>query len=55
MRDKHGASEHEVVLPIGVIDDPANQTQQVASINLTEGSALVIGASQFGKPPCCNC
>jgi S-DNA-T family DNA segregation ATPase FtsK/SpoIIIE len=49
MRDKHGASEHEVVLPIGVIDDPANQTQQVASINLTEGSALVIGASQFGK------
>ena len=42
-------SDKKYALPIGVYDDPANQRQPTASIDISEGNIVIIGSSQYGK------
>ena len=36
-------------IPIGIYDDPANQQQPVATVDLSSGNIAIIGSSQYGK------
>lgn len=47
--DAETVKSGEIILPIGIYDDPMNQLQEEYFLNLTEGSTFAIGASQFGK------
>ncbi len=44
-----GENSKDVIIPLGIYDDPASQDQGILKLNLTEGNALMIGASQNGK------
>lgn len=45
-----GCKENQkYLIPIGVYDDPANQQQPTAAINMSEGNIAIIGSSQYGK------
>ncbi len=46
-----GVSENgaEIVVDIGIYDDPEHQRQDIASINLTQSNTIIIGSSQYGK------
>lgn len=39
----------DVVVPIGVVDDPSRQRQYVETINLSQNNFFIIGSSQTGK------
>ena len=42
-------SDKKYALPIGVYDDPANQQQPIASVDISDGNIAIIGSSQYGK------
>ncbi|RKM53846.1 type VII secretion protein EssC [Butyrivibrio sp. X503] len=39
----------DVIVPIGIYDDPENQAQEVISLNLTKENTFVIGSALSGK------
>ena len=39
----------DVVIPIGLYDDPENQRQDISELNFTQGHVSVVGSSQHGK------
>ncbi len=39
----------DILVPLGIYDDPASQKQGTLSLNLSSGNALIIGSSQTGK------
>lgn len=39
----------ETIIPIGVYDDPDNQYQGEAMLNILSGNTVIIGSSQYGK------
>jgi S-DNA-T family DNA segregation ATPase FtsK/SpoIIIE len=39
----------EVIVPIGIYDDPYNQLQEQVILNITQNNTFIVGASQFGK------
>lgn len=41
--------KNDVIVNIGVYDDPDNQYQGSAIVNLTAGNTIVVGSSQMGK------
>ncbi|RKM57765.1 type VII secretion protein EssC [Butyrivibrio sp. XB500-5] len=47
-KDK-GVKDTDVIVPIGIYDDPENQAQEVVSLNLTKENTFVIGSALSGK------
>lgn len=43
------ADTNEIIIPIGIYDDPMKQRQIKANINLTEENVAICGSSQSGK------
>lgn len=39
----------QTLIPIGIYDDPDNQAQEEAWLDLSAGNTIIIGSSQFGK------
>lgn len=39
----------DIVVPIGICDDPNNQRQDKVYMNLSAGNTMIIGSSQYGK------
>lgn len=39
----------QTVIPLGIYDDPDNQYQGEATLNLLTGNTVIIGSSQYGK------
>jgi S-DNA-T family DNA segregation ATPase FtsK/SpoIIIE len=39
----------QTLIPLGIYDDPDNQTQQEATLDLSGGNTVIIGSSQYGK------
>lgn len=39
----------DIVIPIGIYDNPHRQKQGVLKMNITEGNIIIVGASQSGK------
>lgn len=39
----------EIVVPLGIYDDPNNQKQDTVYLNLSAGHTVIIGSSQYGK------
>jgi S-DNA-T family DNA segregation ATPase FtsK/SpoIIIE len=39
----------KTIIPLGIYDDPDNQCQNEANLDLTSGNTIIIGASQYGK------
>ena len=39
----------DVVIPIGVVDDPSRQSQFVENLNFSQSNVFIIGSSQSGK------
>lgn len=39
----------QTIVPLGIYDDPDNQTQSEVKLNLLSGNTVVIGSSQYGK------
>ena len=42
-------NETDIVVPIGIIDDPSKQRQYVNTLNLSQSNFYVLGSSQSGK------
>ncbi|SFN94603.1 DNA segregation ATPase FtsK/SpoIIIE, S-DNA-T family [Pseudobutyrivibrio sp. UC1225] len=42
-------SNIDVVVDLGIYDDPDNQYQGVAQLNISTGNTIIIGSSQYGK------
>ncbi len=38
-----------IVIPMGIYDDPDNQSQLQVNLNVSESNTFILGASQFGK------
>lgn len=36
-------------IPVGVYDDPGNQAQEIATLNISAGNTVIIGSAQYGK------
>lgn len=47
--DGYSYNTSDIVIPVGVYDDPARQSQKIADINLTQSHLFVLGSSQMGK------
>ncbi len=39
----------EILVDIGILDDPNHQSQSVTGLNLTQENTVIIGSSQYGK------
>lgn len=39
----------DIVIPVGIIDDPSRQRQYVETINLSQNNIYILGSSQSGK------
>ena len=39
----------DIVVPVGVVDDPARQTQYIETINVTQSNLFVLGSAKSGK------
>lgn len=39
----------DIIVDIGILDDPAGQCQKTTSVNLTQDNVIVVGSSQYGK------
>lgn len=39
----------DVVIPVGIIDDPARQNQYIETFNLSQNNVYILGSSQSGK------
>lgn len=39
----------DIVIPVGIVDDPSRQRQYVESINLSQNNVYILGSSQSGK------
>ncbi|MBQ8318332.1 MAG: type VII secretion protein EssC [Lachnospiraceae bacterium] len=39
----------DIVIPVGIVDDPSSQTQYIETLNLTQNNVFILGASQSGK------
>lgn len=39
----------QTLIPLGIYDDPDNQRQDEATLDLSNGNTVIIGSSQFGK------
>ena len=49
-KDKDGEGEAtDIILPLGIYDNPSDQEQGELSINLTKDNCIIIGSSQSGK------
>lgn len=46
---KSDISKNDIILPIGVYDDPDNQAQELTYLNISSGNVAIIGSSQYGK------
>lgn len=46
LRDTGGM---DIVVPVGVVDDPARQTQYIETINVTQSNLFVLGSAKSGK------
>lgn len=47
--DGYDYNETDIVVPIGIIDDPSKQRQYVNMVNLSQNNIYMLGSSQSGK------
>ncbi len=40
---------NDIVVPVGIVDDPSTQTQYIETLNLSQNNIYIMGASQSGK------
>lgn len=45
----YASGESDIVVPIGIYDDPSRQLQAITGINITQSHTFILGASQYGK------
>ena len=53
--DMTSDKETDVIVPLGIYDDPENQVQDVVKLNLTKENTFVIGSSLTGKTNFVQC
>ena len=53
--DKSSDKETDIIVPLGIYDDPENQVQEVIKLNLTKENTFAIGSSLTGKTNFVQC
>ena len=53
--DRYSEDETDIIVPVGIYDDPENQTQDVVTLNITKENTFLIGSSLTGKTNFIQC